>query len=195
MKSKVVIDGIKKISVLGIIKYHQIRHSVFHEINYHPEVLKGLEILHYHTEQNLPIEKELVFKLVPELFQHEINKLDYEDRVRFQKPRIQYMRADGDLLDVDVQNNLAANRLDAYDTMKDKAMRMEMYLFEQSQDLFNFYLPRLQEETQLGGHVGMAEYLMMLDLMDDDKMKDWERRFMLEVSELRNINEDIHALN
>lgn len=46
----------------------------------HPEVRKGLEILHYHVENNLPIEKELVFKLVPELFVHEINKLGFEDR-------------------------------------------------------------------------------------------------------------------
>ena len=57
------------------------------------------------------------------------------------------MRADGDLLDVDVQNNLAANRLDAYSEMKDKAMRMEWYLFEQSQDLFSFYNQRIMDET------------------------------------------------
>lgn len=74
---------------------------MFDEFNYHPEVLKGLEILHYHVEHNLPIEKELVFKLVPELFYHEINRLDYNDRKLFEKPKIHYMRADGDHLEVD----------------------------------------------------------------------------------------------
>lgn len=82
---------------------------MFEEIHYHPEVLKGLEILHYHVEHNLPIEKEMVFKLVPELFVHEINKLDWEDRKRFEKPRLKYSRADGDLLEVDIQQNIKEN--------------------------------------------------------------------------------------
>lgn len=61
----------------------------------HPEVLKDLEILHYHVENNVPIDKELVFKMVPELYIHEINKLGAKDRLRFKKPRISYARADG----------------------------------------------------------------------------------------------------
>lgn len=84
---------------------------MFEEVHYHPEVLKGLETLHYHVEHNLPVEKELAFKMVPELFMHEINKLDYLDRKKFEKPKLTFTRADGDLLDVDVQFNLANNRL------------------------------------------------------------------------------------
>jgi len=52
--------------------------------------------LHYHVENNFPVEKELVFKMVPELYTHEINKLGYKDRLRFKKPRISYARADGE---------------------------------------------------------------------------------------------------
>ena len=96
-----MISGIKKITVLGVIKYHQIKHSVFDDVHYHPEILKGLETLHYHVEHNIPIEKELVYKMVPELFVHEINKLDWEDRKRFEKPKLAFRRADGDILDVD----------------------------------------------------------------------------------------------
>ena len=101
LKSKILLTGIHKVSVLGMIKYHQIGHALFEEVSLHPEIIKGLEILHYHAENNLPIEKELVFKLVPELFVHEINKLDFKDRKRFQKPRISYARAHGEKLEVD----------------------------------------------------------------------------------------------
>jgi adenylate cyclase class IV len=90
--------------------------------------MKDLEILHYHTENNLPIEKELVFKLVPELFVHEINKLGFKDRQRFKKPRISYTRADGEMLEVDnVSDQLIANEVDA---LFEKSMAMEMYLLE-----------------------------------------------------------------
>ena len=95
-----------------MIKYHQIKHAVFDEIHYHPEVLKGLEVLHYNVEHNLPVEKELLFRLVPELYVHEINKLDYEDRKKFEKPKLAFQRADGEHLDVDTAANLALNQLD-----------------------------------------------------------------------------------
>ena len=39
---------------------------------------------------------------MPELFVHEINKLDLKDRERFKKPRISYTRADGEQLEVDM---------------------------------------------------------------------------------------------
>lgn len=169
LQEKVVLEGIKKISVLGVIKYHQIKHSVFEEVHYHPEVLKGLETLHYHVEHNLPVEKELIFKMVPELFVHEINKLDYVDRLRFEKPKITYSRADGELLEVDTDFNLAANRLSEMELLQDKSMKMEMYLFEQTQDLYNFYFEKLSYEVTYGGHVGLIEYMYMLERMDEDK--------------------------
>lgn len=96
LRSKMLVQGIHKICVLGVIKYHQIRQELFEEVSLHPEVLKDLEVLHYHVENNFPIEKELVFKMVPELYTHEINKLGYADRIRFKKPRIAYSRADGE---------------------------------------------------------------------------------------------------
>ena len=129
LKSKTILKGVHKVSVLGVIKYHQIRHALFEEVSLHPEVMKGLEILHYHAENNLPVEKELLFTLVPELFVHEINKLGFKERERFKKPRISYTRADGEVLEVDdVSDQLIAK--DAEQQLFEKSMAMEMYLLE-----------------------------------------------------------------
>ena len=65
---------------------------------------------------------------MPELFLHEINKLDVKDRMRFKKPKISYTRADGDALDVD--NNSPELRMTELDMLHEKAMSMEMYLLE-----------------------------------------------------------------
>ena len=111
-----------------MIKYHQIRQNLFEEVSLHPEVLKNLEVLHYHVENNFPIEKELVFKLMPELFVHEINRLDARDQKKFKKPRIAYTRADGDQLEVDAK--MAQLRQTEMDNLFEKAMTMEMYLLE-----------------------------------------------------------------
>jgi len=93
---------------------------LFEEVSLHPEVLKDLEILHYHVENNFPIEKELVFKMVPELYTHEINKLAAKDRLRFKKPRISYARADGEQLEVDVDYN--ALKATEMEKLMDKSM-------------------------------------------------------------------------
>lgn len=124
--------------------------------------MKGLETLHYHVEHNIPIEKETVYKLVPELFVHEINKLDWEDRKRFEKPRLSYTRADGDILEVDVAQNLVENKLNAIEQLQDKSMRMEMYLYEQTVDLYDFYANKLNDEVLHGGHIGVYEYMLLL---------------------------------
>jgi|LauGreDrversion4_2_1035121.scaffolds.fasta_scaffold614860_1 hypothetical protein len=128
LKEKILLTGVKKICVLGMIKYHQIRQNLFEEVSLHPEVIKNLEVLHYHAENNFPVEKELVFKMVPELFVHEINRLDARDRERFRKPRISYTRADGDQLEVDAKQ--AAIRATEADMLFEKTMTMEMYLLE-----------------------------------------------------------------
>jgi hypothetical protein len=158
LKEKILITGVKKVCVLGMIKYHQIRQNLFEEISLHPEVLKNLEILHYHVENNFPIEKEVVYKMVPELFMHEINRLDARDRERFRKPRISYTRADGDQLEVD--SRMAELRATETERLFEKTMTMEMYLLEQSADVFKLYFDKLRDEVINNGHVGLAEYLI-----------------------------------
>ena len=76
----------------------------------------------------------------------------------------------------------------------DKSMKMDMYLFEQTQDLYMFYYDNLKEEVLYGGHVDVGAYLLLLRNMDEEKMKDWEKRFMAEVNQLQLINDDIVAL-
>lgn len=155
--------------------------------------MKGLEILHYHVENNLPIEKELVFTIVPELFTHEINKLGWEERNRFKKPRISWSRADGEVLEVDdVSRELLAE--DEAEELFEKSMNMEMYLLEQASDVWKLYEEKVKEEVLNVGHVGVHEYLITLEAMDDEVRKDWEKRLWAEITELKMIRADIKAL-
>jgi hypothetical protein len=43
----------------------------------------------------------------------------------------------------------------------------------------------LKDEVNYGGHVDLTAYLFLLERMDEDNMKDWERRMMSEIKELR----------
>jgi hypothetical protein len=46
------------------------------------------------------------------------------------------------------------------DKLFEKSMAMEMYLLEQSADVFRLYQDRLRDEVLHGGHLGLAEYLI-----------------------------------
>ena len=87
--------------------------------------------------------------------------------------------------------NIRATELD---TLFEKTMTMEMYLLEQSSDVFKLYQDKLRDEVLHGGHIGLAEYLIQLEVMDDINRKDWERRLWSEVQELRLIQDDVKAL-
>ena len=55
-------------------------------------------------------------------------------------------------------------------------------------------MDKLESEVLDGGHVDLSGYLFMLERMDEENMKDWERRMMSEIRELRIIKDDIKAL-
>ena len=80
------------------------------------------------------------------------------------------------------------------DLLFEKSMNMEMYLLEQTSDVYKLYFDKIRDEVLHGGHVGLNEYLMQLEVMDEDKRKDWEKRMWSEIQELRMINDDIKAL-
>jgi len=124
--------------VLGVIKYHQINHNLFEDSRLHPETQKQLERLHYLIEHNLPIEKEMLFKLVPEVFQHEINRLQEEDRMLFEMEKNKYLRADGTVYEIDQFQN--DQEFDFLEDLELKQLRnMELYHHNQTLDMYNLY--------------------------------------------------------
>ena len=46
------------------------------------------------------------------------------------------------------------------DRLFEKSLTMEMYLLEQTSDVFRLYQDRLRDEVLHGGHIGLAEYLI-----------------------------------
>ena len=193
IKSKYLVSGIRKMCILGVIKYHQLNHNLFDDSKLHPEVQKDFEKLHYLVENNFPVEKEMLFKLVPELFRFEINKLGVKDKLLFQPKRKGFLRADGDIYQVDTDYN-KEQYLDTDYQMVDKIMTMEHYLLEQSADIYNLYRDRIGDYLIKNNYPHFYFYFQQLEVMDKDRMMDWEREFMNEVYQLRSIKEDIHAL-
>jgi hypothetical protein len=57
----------------------------------HPETIKSIETVHYHVEHNLPIRRELLFEVTPELFDNELEELEESERKKIlaKRPRLE----------------------------------------------------------------------------------------------------------
>lgn len=193
LKSKYLIGGVRKMCILGVIKYHQLSHHLFEDSTLHPETQKKLEELHYLVEHNLPVEKEMIFTMVPELFRYEINQLQAQDRLLFPTDKKAFTRADGNVLEVDS----ALNKLElenSEDRVIAKLMNMEHYVLDQSRDIYNTYRENISEYLIRNNYADFYSYYTQLKVMDEDKMLPWEKSFLQEVNELKGIKEDIKAL-
>jgi hypothetical protein len=73
-------------------------------------------------------------------------------------------------------------------------MQMEMYLLEQTSDVYFMYHPDIAKEVREGGHANEWLYFVSLFAMDEENMKPFEKRLMSEVNQLRMIQDDISAM-
>lgn len=192
LKSKYLISGVRKLSIIGVIKYHQLNHNLFADSKLHPETQKQLERLHYLVEHNLPVEKEMLFTLVPELFLYEINKLEEADKKLFEYERGGYLRADGTIYEIDTIQNYSEFVLDE-DVVRSRIKQMELYVLHQTKDLFNLYKDKIYDFMIRNKYTNMSDYLDQLMVMDEDKMMEWERKMVSEIKELRAISYDAVA--
>ena len=90
-----LIEGVKKLLVLNQIKYWMLTHNLLEEYSMHPDIVHKLETLHDNVQHNMPVEKDLVFELVPELFSFEMRKLTTEQQLDYKGRQYEYLRADG----------------------------------------------------------------------------------------------------
>lgn len=67
-------------------------------------------------------------------------------------------------------------------------------MLEQTSDVFKMYRKMLNDEVAYGGHISITEYMLTLEVMDDENRKDWEKRLWSEITELRMIHADVKAL-
>lgn len=193
LKSSMVLTGIKKDIVLGIINIDLQTARLFENSRIHPETLKMMEKVSYGAEYGLPIEKELLFKVVPEAFPSEIRHLKLEEQRKYLKPRVSLTYINGpkqgekiSYLDGEKKTNLQL--------FDEKINAMQLYHWDQSNDCMRYYLPYITERVKQFNYRDENEYLQDLLIIDEDKLSEVEKRMIREIKSLQKINEDITAL-
>jgi hypothetical protein len=58
---------------------------------------------------------------------------------------------------------------------------MELYLFDQTRDLFEMYMPKIEAICEEEGYHGFGDYTEQLVAKYEENLKPWEKRFLIEV--------------
>lgn len=64
----VILRGIEKKTVITLINYYEFQNRHIAGLELNPETIKNLEVVHYHVINNLPIKREKIYEVAPELF-------------------------------------------------------------------------------------------------------------------------------
>jgi len=193
IKKKVIIKGIKKDLILGVLRYYIQTDRLFPELKLHPETKSLLEKINYGIEYNLPIEKEVLYKALPNMFGREIRKLNSELQHRFLQPKTEIAVINNPRLK-NKHAHAISNRLPNDIKLKKKIFLMTMYHLDQCQEFFEFYNDYLLERSKAFNYPNAMSYFEDLMIMDEDKLSEVEKKIVSEANSLIKIDADIHAL-
>ena len=73
--SLVILNGMKRIAVLNRCTYYETHRKMNLGMVIHPETLTVLADVQYKVENNLPVRKDFLYEIVPEMFEIEIEQL------------------------------------------------------------------------------------------------------------------------
>jgi hypothetical protein len=71
-----IVSGTQKKVVMNMLHYYEFQERHLAGLYLNPETKKAIEIVHYHVQNNLPVKRELLWEVLPELFEQEINELE-----------------------------------------------------------------------------------------------------------------------
>jgi hypothetical protein len=159
----------------------------------HPEEEKLLAQIMYCAEYEQPIEKEVLFRGLPQLFINDIKMLSMEEQEKYLKP--QYMVKTIDRPEMDKKAPFEEFAKEKGELgMKETTRMMRYFHHRLLSEFLEFYSPFIQERVTQFGYQTSDEYVRDLQLMDENKRDETEKQLVKEIQDLEKILEDIEAL-
>jgi len=185
-----LVTDLDKKLVLNAIAYYEFQMRNLQGVEMHPETMKSLEIVHYHVEHNLPVRRELLYEVVPELFESEIGELSQYERERIlaKRPRL-INRSDAIVRAVDEPPEEKTKGLDAFEEFKKQEMDFMEFVYAKAGEFSMKHEDYL--DSQITGGFGTIEAVLEhIENKAEDKRSEMEQQIFTDLQELRRINND-----
>ncbi|EGR33783.1 hypothetical protein IMG5_038290, partial [Ichthyophthirius multifiliis] len=202
----VLITGIKKSIVINQLTYYEYMSRTLHGFVMHPETQKAIEKVHYDIEQNIPVRRELLFEVCPELFEAEIDQLDKisKDRILSRRPRLDTViyifkyfnlykfKNESSVIRVIEKYNKYGEKeekLEPLEQIKADEYEMRDFVYNKCGEFMLKYIDHLAEK-RAAGYATIALILQNIELKDENKLTTIEKQLKEDLLKLKQIQQD-----
>ncbi|KAM3141918.1 hypothetical protein pb186bvf_006004 [Paramecium bursaria] len=189
----VLIQGLEKKVIINILNYYEFQNRHIAGLEMNPETKKSLEIVHYHVTNSLPIKREIIYEVVPELFESEIGELDEYKRkiIQDRRPKLDNIR------DTGVMRITEKVRYREYDDQilefQSQEMEMMMFVLNKCSQFCDKREGWIQKRLDQGAP-NFEAILETLEKQDPKTMSPEDLEVYNHYQELVKINNDYHNL-
>jgi hypothetical protein len=185
----VLVTGLQKKLVLNAITYYEFQSRNMQGVVLHPETMKSMEIVHYHVEHNLPVRRELIYEVVPELFETELGELDQYERERILAKRPRLQNRDDAIIRAVEEPPEDRKKLEDMEEYKKQEVDFMEFVYSKAGEFTNKHLEFF--ETQIAaGFPSTDAVLEHIEAKPEDQRVGIEKEVYDDLQELRRINND-----
>ncbi|EAS02419.1 hypothetical protein TTHERM_00727790 (macronuclear) [Tetrahymena thermophila SB210] len=188
----ILITGMKKQLVLNQIAYYEFQSRNLQGFNLHPETMKAIEKIHYDVDHNIPVKRELLFEVCPELFEAELETMEKieRDKILAKRPRLD--SNDSSVIKVTEKypkHDELPKPLHPLEQIKVDEYEMRDFVYRKCGQ----FAQKWAEHIYIKREAGFANVHLVLEnieLKPEEKLTEEEKELKKDLQELKKINQD-----
>jgi hypothetical protein len=160
----------------------------------HPEVKKNIEVLHYHLEHNLPVKRILLYEVVPELFQQEIDELDEYERERILAKRpVLKNEPNFTVQTIDSPPEKRDKNLHPLEELKKQEYEFREFEYKKASDFMLKHEEHIEAKFNKGFH-SLQAILENIEVKPAERLTEEEKVVLADLHEMKQIHNDYTEL-
>jgi len=185
----VLVTGLQKKLVLNALTYYEFQSRNLPGVALNPESMKSMEIVHYHVEHNLPVRRELLYEVVPELFEVELGELDQYERERILAKRPRLLNQSDAIIRAVEEPPEDRKQLEDLEEYKKQEVDFMEFVYSKAGEFTNKHLDYFESQIT-AGFPSTEAILEHIEAKPEDQRVGIEKEIYEDLQELRRINND-----
>lgn len=195
--SHIIVTGFQKLVVLNAITYYEfLARNNPDFVMIHPEFIKNLEIVHHNVEHNLPVGKDLLYIVVPEIFEEDIRDLALleQEKIAAKRVRISHL-VNGRIGSFDNIPEYPKRKvpLSLYEELKYQEWDMRDFIYKKATVFMDKYSDYIEMRVS-SGQYKLDDILASIELRPESSLTEEELRMREDLKEMWKLQQDYNDL-
>mmetsp|Transcript_28401 Transcript_28401/g.32841 ORF Transcript_28401/g.32841 Transcript_28401/m.32841 type:complete len:593 (+) Transcript_28401:24-1802(+) len=188
----VIVTGLKKKLVLNSITYYEFQLRNVEGLTMNPDAMKAIETVHYHVEHNLPVRRELLYEVMPELFDTELGELDQYQRERILSKRPRLISSQTSNIQA-IEDVPEERQINEFEMFKKQEYDFMEFVYSKAIEFTEKHEEFIEQKINQG-YASLDLVLENIETKPEENLSDQEKVLLKDLQELRRVNQDYAEL-